>query len=208
MACLRVQWGTFCALRFLRFLRFLLVFCVFCSFSAFSAFSAFAARFLRFLRVRAWILVFWHRAVRVAEFWRLIPGPLAIKVCAGGVVVPEDEIQIAVVALLQHESAVREQRGLGRLRFSHPAQSTKLSLRQQGKLKRLGVRRGLLDIFLVDLARPGAGVLELKADGGSLQPEQWDFLYGFASHGVPTCIAYSVAEAEAWLRAQGFLRWT
>lgn len=118
----------------------------------------------------------------------------------------EDEIQVAVVALLEREVFARERRGAGKLRFSHPAQSTRVPPRQQSKLKRMGVRRGLLDFFLVDLARPGAGVLELKTSDGTVQPEQWDFLFGFASCGVPTFVAYSVVEAEAWLRTQGFLR--
>ena len=118
----------------------------------------------------------------------------------------EEDIQAAVVRVLQREQVAREAACVDRLLFSHPSQAHRLTRPQRIRAAALGVRRGLLDLYISDMATLRSGIMEIKTSTGSLSPEQLAHLCCFRASGVAVAVVESAAEAEAWLRAEGFVR--
>lgn len=118
----------------------------------------------------------------------------------------ESEIQEAVVRLLERERSARAVAGVADLRFSHPIQNAQLPKTVRFRLWRQGVRPGLVDLVLADLADNRAGLLELKRPGETATAEQMAFLSAFGASGVKVGVEDSIEGAAAWLRRWEFVR--
>lgn len=106
----------------------------------------------------------------------------------------EDDFQIAV--------AERLDAGLpaGTL-WWHTPNGGKRTKGVAGKLKAMGVKKGVPDVFILHLGLPY--FIELKQPGNSPSPEQRDFHATLKSQGVPIAVAKSLADVEAALAAFG-----
>jgi streptogramin lyase len=86
----------------------------------------------------------------------------------------------------------------------HPANGESRSPRTGGRLKAMGVRRGVPDFVIV----PPSGqvcFLELKSAAGRMSPEQKAFRDDCASIGCPYEVAKTSAEVEHILREWGVI---
>ena len=82
----------------------------------------------------------------------------------------------------------------------HFANERACSIQEGRKLKRLGVKRGVPDIFVAVPKNNSAGLwIELKVGNGKLSKEQKEFLSRKTSRG------YTCAEARGWEAARDIL---
>jgi len=87
----------------------------------------------------------------------------------------------------------------------HVPNGEKRSRRTGGKLKKMGVRRGVPDFAFV-LPSGQAAFLELKTDDGTPSQEQNDFADSCARIGAPYAVARSIDDAISILSAWGAIK--
>jgi len=87
----------------------------------------------------------------------------------------------------------------------HVPNGEKRSRRTGGKLKKMGVRRGVPDFVFV-LQNRQAAFLELKTGDGVLSPAQDDFAERCSAIGAPYAIARSIDDAISILSAWGAIK--
>lgn len=88
--------------------------------------------------------------------------------------------------------------------WTHIPAGEKRTRRTGGLLKRMGLRRGLSDLLLIDVTGRHYW-LELKAIDGEITEDQHDFLGMLRNRGVPCAVARSYAQAIDQLKRWGAL---
>lgn len=101
----------------------------------------------------------------------------------------EDSIHIAIIEWLQLNPKVASV-------VFHIPNGGKRNPREASKLKRMGIRRGASDLFIMR-ARHGfnGAFIELKTKGGKLSPEQQQFLQDAENENYYTAVTWSLDEA-------------
>lgn len=78
----------------------------------------------------------------------------------------------------------------------HPANERKCSPAQGAKLKRLGVKKGVSDIFVMTARNGYHGlIIELKSKNGRASAEQQEFLQNMRMQGYNALLCYGADEA-------------
>lgn len=111
----------------------------------------------------------------------------------------EEDIHMTIARLLDARGVL----------FFHPPNASKSAPHYRAKLHKLGVRKGVPDLIILD-APPRkpfyhGAALELKKRGGRATPEQKRWIDDLAGRGWATAITRGYEETVAQLREWGYL---